>query len=252
MNLNLEIILRTCEGVDAFSGAKRVAPKKDVILRCLNSLVTSIVYSTIKAEKIHIQLIDDSSSKEFIQLMEDKLKIITTSNFSYTIQSMTGLGNSGSLKECYKYADTLDNDTLIFFLEDDYLMYPKCIEEMLYLYHKTGNNSKYILHPVDYPDRYKDIYACQIILGNTIHWRTVKHTTGTFMVPKTIFHEYRDKYETFTEYGVVPGVNEDNSINIVYKYIPCLSPLPTLAHHFQYESTMSPLLDWKQLWENNK
>lgn len=248
----LHIVLRTCEGVDAFSGSKRMFPKRDVILRCLSSLITSLAYSMIAMDKIHIQVIDDSSSDDFLKEVESRLKILNTSNYSYTIQKMTGLGNSGSLKECYKYADSLEDNTLIFFLEDDYLFYPKCIEEMLYLYQKTGEKSNYILHPVDYPDRYKNIYECQVILGKSFHWRTIKHTTGTFMIPKSVFSSHRDKYEKFTEYGITPGINEDNSINLVYEDVPCLSPLPTLGHHFQYESTLSPLVDWKQLWETNK
>ena len=246
--LNLTIIYRSCDKVDCFSGQPRMKPKQEVIKRCFKSLITSLYNQDSTKVNEKLIIVDDSSSKETREFLSNTVEGKIKSN----IILHENLGNSGSLKQCYNEADKLPDDHLIFFVEDDYLFDQDCIGEMLYLYQKTGPNSRYILHPVDYPDRYRDIYECQIILGRTRHWRTIKHTTGTFMVPKKVFAEYRDYYEKFTEYGVTPGINEDNSINLVYSEVPCLSPLPSLAHHFQYESTLSHFLDWKELWEENK
>ena len=238
----LKVILRTCDKVDSFSGPKRMKPKAEVVKTCFNSLLKSL--SIYQGQK-ELLVVDDSSSEETLNFIRPSIK-------DGNLFSFQNLSNSGSLIECYKLADTMPDDSIIFFIEDDYLLHPYCIDEMMFLYNKTGHNSRYILHPVDYPDRYKDLYDCQVILGKSIHWRTIKHTTGTFMLPKSIYKEYRHCYQKFTEYGITPGINEDNSINLVYKDIPCLSPLPSLGHHYQYQSTLSPFLDADKLWNENR
>jgi hypothetical protein len=53
----------------------------------------------------------------------------------------------------------------------------------------------------------------------------------------------------FTRYGIDPGVSEANTINHVYKSMPCFSPLPSLAVHFQHLDTLSPYFDWRGWWE---
>lgn len=248
---NLVIIYRSCDRIDAFSGTPRIKPKKEVIKRCFNSLMTSIDYHKNTPDSINMELVvvDDMSSQETVDYLKSKTIIPSQFNVATSM-----LGNGGSLEKCYELADKVSEQSLIFFIEDDYLMEPTCIDEMMFAHRvmsKELNQENLVTHPVDYIDRYKKYYPSYIALGKSVHWRTIKHTTGTFCLPKKIFTDCRENYSKFTFYGERPGITEDNSINLTYTKYPCFSPMPSLAHHFQYESTLSPFLSVDSLWDDN-
>lgn len=249
---DLVIIYRTCDKVDAVSGMPRMFPKKEVIKRCAKSLIRNIDYyiHNNKDAQMDIWLytIDDHSSDETKTFLENEI------NEGQDFISLDTTGNGESLKACYSLADSMDDDVLLFFLEDDYLLEDHCLDEMLFLHTTIGGKPgkpDIVTHPVDYIDRYKKYDDSMILLGKSQHWRTIKYTTGTFMMPKNVFTAHRANYDKFTQYGTVPGVNEDNSINLTYRKVPCFSPMPSLGHHLQYENTVSPYSDWKALWAKN-
>lgn len=246
---DLVIIYRTCDKVDAVSGHPRIQPKKEVIKRCSNSLVRAVDYyihhNTKDPKDVYLYTIDDHSSDETKTHLKDNV------NKGYDFIELDTTGNSESLKTCYTLADSMDEDCLIFFLEDDYLLEHTALDEMVFLHDVLSNTKQIITHPVDYIDRYKKLYDSKILLGKSVHWRTIHHTTGTFMIPKSIFTECRINYTKFTDYGVVPGVTEDNSINLTYSKYPCFSPMPSLGHHYQYLHTLSPYSNHQKLWEIN-
>ena len=81
-----------------------------------------------------------------------------------------------------------------------------------------------------------------VLIGSNRHWRTVANTTGTIGISKETLIKHWDKYEKFTKYGTDPQITEANTLNLVYEEHPCLSPVPSLAHHYQFEDTLSPFL----------
>ena len=56
-------------------------------------------------------------------------------------------------------------------------------------------------------------------------------------------------HELFGRYGVDPSVTEANTIDRIYQEVPCYSPLPSLAVHFQHFDTLSPYFDWQKWWD---
>jgi len=248
MNKKLDIILRTCSKVNCFSGRDRdlITDKKELILGCLRSLVNStrnLDWTLITTKFI---IIDDHSDDDTL----DQINKIVSWKFhhnDYKIISIDKTGNGESLKACYEYANEHCDD-LIYFVEDDYLHHPNAIPYMVDFYNQDTYQS--VLHPTDYPDRYNRAYPSYIIRGRDCHWRTIKHTTCTFMITKGILVEHWDKYMGFTRYGLDPGVTEDTTINKIYEDISCFSPLPSLALHLQYIETLSPFVDWKNWWTN--
>lgn len=253
----LDILFRSCDRVNCFSGGKRLveASKQEIILRSLNSLIDSIwsarCKSIYKFPEYTITVVDDGSSSETIDRM---LSLMDTRGVSGEIVSVDGQGNGDSLKTTYEWAKRNAED-LIFFIEDDYLHKPEMMWEMNQFFyickHRPGMDHL-VLHPCDYPDRYtRALYKSWILLGHSRHWRSIQHTTCTFMLHKSTLLEHWDKYMAFTEYGKKPGVTEDNTINLVYRTVPCFSPMPTLSVHLQYKSVMSPYIDWKSMWINS-
>ncbi|MHA2064429.1 MAG: hypothetical protein ACXABY_08625 [Candidatus Thorarchaeota archaeon] len=237
---SLLVICRTCDKINAFSGRPReFGTKKEVIRKCITSLGKSIAHARTNATTpVDLIFVDDHSSKETLDLLE---------YWSCDdIVSMNATGNGESLTWCYDIAKLHKGQhDLIFFCEDDYLLESTTIDEMVDIYERGKNifGKSVAVHPVDYPDRYQKLYPSYILLGKNRHWRTIQHTTGTVMVDRDTLLEHWDHFQKFTRYGIEPGVNEDTSINQIYNTVPCLSPIPSLGHHLQYKSTLSPFLE---------
>ncbi len=168
--------------------------------------------------------------------------------------SLTETGNGKSLNANYHFARAHCKD-LVYFCEDDYLHAPNAINEMLktYLIGKSKVvDGKMVIHPCDYPDRYIQLYPSYIFPGSDRHWRSIKHTTGTILMPVSVLLEYWDNYMKLTEYGINREVSEENTINLVYNDILCISPLPSLAVHLQFKETLSYFIDWQKWWDDSK
>ena len=250
--MEYNIIFRSCDKVNVFSGGGRprsFGSKFEVISKCFKSLVKSIKHykgSELKKDNpVKLFICDDHSSEDLLKMIKDTA---SEHNVDYQMIPMTETGNGNSLKACYEYAYQ-NLDGFLFFIEDDYLMVESTIDECLeaYLRFRSKTQNEVVIHPVDYPDRYDDrhspIYPAYILLGKERHWRTITHTTCTFGINKRILVEHWDKYEAMTKYGTDPSINEDTTINLVYKQYPCFSPIPSLAHHYQFEHTLSPFLE---------
>ena len=249
--MDINIIYRSCDRVNAYSGGGRVRPfgtKYEVISKCFRSLLRSIKdyeRSELSEENpLKLYICDDHSSDELLKMIRNSA---SEYEVEYEMIRMEETGNGNSLKACYNYAKNL-LDGFLFFIEDDYLMVESTIDECVeaYLRLKVSASNEVVIHPVDYPDRYDGkftpVYPSIILLGKNRHWRTVAHTTGTIGFNKSVLVKHWDKYEKLTKYGIDPTVTEANTINLVYQEHPCFSPIPSLAHHYQFEDTLSPFL----------
>jgi hypothetical protein len=161
-------------------------------------------------------------------------------------------GNGYSMLKNFEYGRDSCSD-LVLFVEDDYLCHQDMVQECLYFYREGKRilGKEIAIHPTDDPLRYRDCYPSYIFLGEKRHWRQVAQTTCTFLVHHDILEKYWNLYERMSRYGEDPEVGEDNSINLVYKEVPCFSPIPTLALHYQYGWTISPFEDSKMWWEKS-
>ena len=240
----LTIILRTCDNIEKFSSIQQHAPrifgtKKEIIERCFDSLSRSIENCLDNQLEVELHIVDDNSSEETRNLLLSGGFKAKLSGFNYISLENTK-GNGASLKRCYELArDSCEGS--IFFIEDDYLfeenaLYQCYIAQKLFM---DTSNAHVVIHPVDYIDRYKKLDLSYITLAGDRHWRSIKHTTGTFLITKEILMSEWDNYMAFTKIGN-PGVSEDTTINKVYENYFCLSPIPTLAEHLQEEFTLSP------------
>ena len=231
---DLTVILRTCDRVNTFSGSKPrdFGSKGEVMRKCISSLRQSIEYFESKGKRCKLVIVDDNSSEGMVSFLKSLNPDVLT--------SPSQSGNGFSFKECVSLACV--EDGLVFLEEDDYLLKKECLLSMVETYHKIKKefNIEPCLHPTDYPDRYVRIYPSIILLGSDRHYRSIKHTTCTFMYHSSVFNQHREDLERFVDYGKVPGINEDNTINKVYNDFTCFSPIPSLAEHYQYKETISP------------
>ena len=265
--MKCDVILRTCDSVYTVHASvgkdqRVVGPrfsKLDVILRCINSLITSI---NLTDADLRLIVVDDHSSKEGIKSIKS---LVGKCKYPTEIIGTTERGNGNSLKACYEWAKSEGRDYL-FFVEDDYLHDPMCVPEMLcdYGIFKAKLNSHEIaLFPYDnidnYVQAYKNNIPCFMTLGSRRHWRTVSNSTSTFLCSKNILERYWFLFEKITHYDENQFVNRDNTTNVIWMapyrgaggaYM--LSPIPTLALHLHFKEHLSPFVDWKKLWRKSE
>jgi hypothetical protein len=145
-------------------------------------------------------------------------------------------------------------DDLIYFVEDDYVHETKSIYEMIMTYERVASqiNNEIILCPTDYPYLYTQSEGTQIFLGENYHWRKISETLCTFLTSKQMVQKYWSKFTSMCEFEHYPF---EKPLHEIYAKELCLSPIPSIAIHCTNINSiygLSPNLDWKKIWEENK
>jgi hypothetical protein len=196
--------------------------------------------NTIQEKNVDLHVIMDGSiDNNFIRKYKDK----------YTLHSIKTNSDYGSYLETYKYIKTLnieDND-LIYFLENDYLHVEGWTEKIIDLF-STYSDLNYV-SLYDCEDKYSapmyDDLISKIFVTNTCHWRTTPSTCGSYVIPKNIFIEDED---------VNTGGPGDHHKFLYLNKIRnrfVLTPMPGLSTHCM-DFLMSPIIDWKKINDNIK
>lgn len=246
----LDIIYRSCSRKESqvHGGTERIFNKPELTITCLKSIVNSAKNLDIPYK---IAIVDDHSDLKSIAQMSCLI-----SDIDHFFLSMEETGNGDSLKACFKYADDNCND-LIYFVEDDYLHEPEALPLMVEAYYNFKSNlggKEAAIFPLDCNDRYKPDWMepCYLVPGKDRYWRTINHTTCTFLIHKNIFDRFRSNFSQLTLYGIDPNIHECNTINRIWTAIQgavCFSPILSLAYHIQLESHLPLYTDWKKCLE---
>lgn len=254
--MEVNILFRSCARVASFSQGKCQIPgldgitKAELLTGCLAALIRSIREAIATPQldcTLRLTVLDDRSDPACRKALH---RLLTTAPVLAELHPITGTGNPDSLRSNYHWARDRCPDR-IYFVEDDYLHAPEAIRAMILsdrLLRAQSGDRPVILHPCDYPDRYHAPYPARVGLGSDRHWRTIRHTTGTFWLGRSTLLEHWDRYLAFADRCAVPGPAEEGTINTVYDTVPCWSPLPTLAMHLQDLTTFSPFVPWRSWW----
>ena len=260
---SLNVYFRSCSKVNLWNQNKErifEADKDEYALRSLYSILKSINYSKKSFNEINIKLsiIDDNSSDEFIQNMKKLLSKFDIDNEIISLQKNDVTqdvkdSNFASIKKCYTLAKENSED-LIYFVEDDYIHDEICILEMIGTYERiaTQLNKEILLCPTDYPYLYTKADTTNIFLGSNKHWRKVEETLCTFLTSKIILQKYWKKFISMCQFEHYPF---EQPLHEIYKSEYCLSPIPSLAFHCTNVNSvfgLSPNMNWKKIWEENK
>ena len=240
-------------------------PKIEYCKRSLNSLIKSIKFlnNKYKSLKVKTIIIDDNSSKDKIQQIKDifngeNIDIINLDYSKYENKiskqkNKETFANLASLLQSFEIGKEKGED-LIFFVEDDYLHFETMLDEMISSYERIASQIKkdIFMCPSDYPYLYMTNEKTNILIGNKRHWRTVDKTLCTFMTSTNLLKKYwnnfnqncLDRHDPFEKY-----------INEIYNKEICISPLKSLSLHLTNINSsygLSPFIDYKKLWEENK
>ena len=240
-------------------------PKIEYSKRALNSLIKSVKFLKDKHSSINVKIIivdDNSKSENLLQLNDlinqNNIELINLDYSKYKNKilkqkSKETFANLASLLQSFEIGKE-KGENLIYFVEDDYLHFEEMLYEMVLSYERIGSqiNKDIFMCPSDYPYLYMSNEKTNVLIGNKRHWRTIKKTLCTFMTSKSMLEKYWDKFykncldrhDPFEKY-----------LNEIYSKEICISPIKSLSLHLtNINSTygLSPLIDYKKLWEENK
>ena len=262
------IIVRVNTEIEVWDQNKRrlfEKPKIDYSIRSIKSLIKSINLSQKKYSDLKIKtiVIDDSSTEENLEKIKQIIKDVDseiisleTKKFETKIKkqkSQETFSNLASLFQSFEIGKKFGED-LIFFIEDDYLHFETMLDEMISTYERVSSQvgKDIFMCPADYPYLYMNNEKTNILIGNKRHWRTINKTLCTFLTSKKLLDLYwenfskncEDRHDPFEKY-----------INEIYKKEFCISPLKSLSVHLTNVNSsygLSPFINYKKLWDQNK
>ena len=240
-------------------------PKIEYTKRSLNSLIRSINFLKNKHPTVNVKtiIVDDNSSTENLNIIKkiidgNNIEIINLDYSKYKKEiseqkNKETFANLASLLQSFEIGKDVGED-LIYFVEDDYLHFEPMLEEMVASYERIASqlDKDIFMCPSDYPYLYMSNTKTNVLIGNKRHWRTVDKTLCTFMTTKNLLDKYWDnfyknclnRHDPFEKY-----------LNEIYSKEICISPLKSLSLHLTNINSsygLSPLIDYKKLWEENK
>ena len=265
---SLLIVLRMNTNIEIWDqNRKRLFeyPKIEYTKRSLNSLIRSINFLKNKYPTINVKtiIVDDNSSIENLKkikkvIVSNDIEIINLDYSKYREKiseqkNKETFANLASLLESFEIGKNTGED-LIYFIEDDYLHFEPMLEEMVASYERIESqlNKDIFMCPSDYPYLYMNNEKTNVLIGNKRHWRTVDKTLCTFLTTKNLLDKYwdnfykncLDRHDPFEKY-----------LNEIYSKEICISPLKSLSLHLTNINSsygLSPFIDYKKLWEENK
>ena len=267
---SLKIIVRTCTSELIMDQNKRRifdCEKNEYTFRTLKSLIKATGKASEIFKNINFELIvtDTNSPDKDLNIIKEILKdskirnkviSINLEEFKHKIKdgySKAKFSNMANFYNSLLIAKDEEAD-LIYFVEDDYLHTPNSIIEMIFSYEKfyTLFSKEIILLPSDYPYLYTKDENTRVYLGEKNHWRLVTESLVTFMTCKTLINKYFLELEKMGKEWVDPW---EKPLHNIYKFHPCLSPIPSLAIHCANVNSIfgvSPMVDLKKIWKDNE
>ena len=240
-------------------------PKIEYTKRSLNSLIKSINFLKNKDSNINVKtiIVDDNSSVNNLDVIKkiidgNNIEIINLDYSKYQNKiskqkNKETFANLASLLQSFEIGKNVGED-LIFFIEDDYLHFEPMLEEMVASYERIASQIEkdIFMCPSDYPYLYMSNTKTNVLIGNKRHWRTIDKTLCTFLTTKKLLDKYWDnfykncleRHDPFEKY-----------LNEIYSKEICISPLKSLSLHLTNINSsygLSPFINYKKLWEENK
>lgn len=176
-------------------------------------------------------------------------------NYDHKIIKIKAGSDLNSFTETLNYIENLnlDNDDIIYLLENDYLHLNGWVEKVFDFF---SYNNKHYLTLYDHADKYMDSYnnlRSKIISTETHHFRTTPSTCGSFLVKYNILKE-DIKYHKFIPQVLytITDVPVDHGKFLILNTLQnreIYSPIPGLTTHC-LNNLLSPNIDWYKIANN--
>jgi hypothetical protein len=265
---SIMIIVRMNTEVEIWDQSKKrlfEQPKIEYSIRSLSSLINSINFCKKKYPNLEIKtmIIDDHSKEENLSRIKElinknNIEVISLDHKKFETRikkqkTKETFSNLASLLQSFEIGKDKGDD-LIFFVEDDYLHFEPMLEEMIASYERIASQigKDIFMCPSDYPFLYMNNEKTNILIGNKRHWRTINKTLCTFMTSKNLLNQY---WERFQKTCIDRHDPFEKHLNEIYQKEFCFSPLKSLSLHLTNINSsygLSPFIDYKKLWDENK
>ena len=196
--------------------------------KCFLNLLHTIENKSVKLNVI----MDGNFEDNWISKYRDKFIL-------YKIQAGNDTKSFFSTVDIANLDMSIDNDDIVYFLEDDYVHHPDwvmCIEDLFKCYSDLTYVSLFDHLDKYYYPMYRNLLS-KIIITNTRHWRTTPSTCGSFMIKKKILTEDYDLLST------VEGDHEKFLMMNRTRNRVIITPIPGLSSHC-IRGVESPTIDW--------
>jgi hypothetical protein len=251
--MKTKIITRVCDLV--FSNHNSSRPFGADKLLTIKKTLISLKKSSANIDHT-FSVIADNSSPELITYVRE--------NITDDVHIING-GASASLQKQLELAQREADDTWVYFCEDDYLHHPQA---MNFITEFLENRERYvqidgpkfladqlkrrpiIIHPPDYPDRYKpnQTKPTWIFKSKHCHWRMIDKTTHSFILQSSTVRKYY-KHLYKSTIGPSDAQLSKRMYGGLYSTKPlCISPIPGLSTHLT-DGVMTPFVEWKRIWD---
>lgn len=197
--------------------------------KCFTNLL-----DTISGKNVSLHLVMDGGiDNNFVNKYRD----------SYILHSINAGNDHNSFWKTWEIVGEtkIDDEDLIYFLENDYLHVYSWVDKVLELYNQYSNLNYVSLY--DHNDKYtSDMYLdlnSKIITTRTHHWRTTPSTCGSFIINKKTFEEdYYDHVNVFGDHQKFLNLFSSKGRTVI-------TPVPGLSTHCM-NNLLSPTIDWKK------
>jgi SAM-dependent methyltransferase len=229
--------------------------KTEIVKRCTRSLIKSINYAQEKLPnyKFRLNVFDDHSSDEGIQILKDNLSL---ANFPTNLKQIEGFGLLASLRECYENMRDTGKD-LVFQAQDDYIFDEECFHQLVLQWQQYQPRFAKPLSLLPYNDPYRywddNVVPVRIVQGPDRHWRQTYQVPCTFMTTHEVVVKEWDLFDKICNGHPHDPKLEDGSVNKLWQereYV-VMAPIPTLALHFQTEQEKDPYIKWEDWWNKH-
>jgi hypothetical protein len=154
-------------------------------------------------------------------------------------------------KESLSFIETLDyivsqdfeNDTIIYFLEDDYIHRPNWDKILIDGFTLPVEYVTLYDHGDKYQEMYKD-FMTKVLHTELSHWMPTPSTTNTFAVKfKTLKEDYiiQKKWSV----GYEPSADHAKFIELNQRGKNLISSIPGYSTH-SHKDTLAPCIDWEK------
>jgi hypothetical protein len=229
------------------------APKIEVSLRCIFSVIDSLNYAQEQYPdyEIELQIFDDHSDQEFLDILQ---KLIDTAKIKINLTHLKTYGIMPSILRCYEHGKNYGKDW-VYFVQDDFLHQQNSVELMIHAINQFSCNlgQPASIFPFNKPAEYHDpentAVKCNIVVGKDRYWRTNIHVAVNLMTHASIIKQNWDLFYKMAT-SEVSGTMEIESICKIYyerKYY-CFTPIPSLALHLQTDWDKDFFIDWESWW----
>jgi len=161
-------------------------------------------------------------------------------------------GNAGSFTLLFEQALLLEDETIVYFLEDDYLHQEGWVDILLEGFeHMSADYYTLYDHPNKYYPGMWEKYPSYLIATPSVHWRTTVSTTNTYACKYKTLKKHFDIHVKYCDLIDKWTKDHDKFTHLWNTGSNLVSCIPGYSTHVE-GNMLSPIVEWKKIINKQK